>query len=807
MISRISVRWRWLRRKLTRTHWTARLLGLEIPAGEADLPGLILIQIDGLSRRQFERAVEQGQMPFLRKLMQQEHFTLESFYSGFPSTTPAVQGEIFYGVRAAVPSFRFYDRERGKDFSMYDAESAACIEDELERQSEEPLLSGGHAYSNIYRGGAKKTRYCSQDFGVSELFGRMHPYRWLILLLLYFPRIVRIIVLAVIELGLAIVDMLRGKMAGHDLVPELLFVPARVAVCVVLREAIRFRVLLDIARGVRVIQANFLGYDEQSHRRGPDSAFAHWTLLGIDRAIRDFHKTAANSDFRDYELVVHSDHGQEHAVPFEKETGRGLVEAFQEVFGAGALKEYEVWKRNTPLVVENMIDSCKSTFGFNRDSGRGDGGLNAKNQIVVTALGPFGLIYLPQELQPQELADYAQRLVRIGGIPLVLMRGDGESVRAFTVAGEKLLPRDKEEIIGTGHPFLREVTEDLISVCSGKYSGDLMFSGWRPGRQPMTFPLENGAHGGPGSEETHGFLLIPDRLKRWHLSVLPETRERVRGEDLYKIIRHYLCRDGERAERVREALEAKAKEGFRVMTYNIHSCFGVDGKMRPERIARVINHLDPDIVGVQEVDCHRVRSGQHDQCQVIADHLRMSHVFKAMLEEKEEKYGIAVFAKHPIEIVKSDLLTAGGSGPLNESRGAIWAKVYLPGQRPFHFITTHFGLGRAERRRQIEVLLGPDWIGGIGEEEPLVVCGDFNSRARSDVMKRLGGRLRDAQVILPGHRPQATFPSMNPFLRIDHVFVSAHFDVREISVQGTLTGRVASDHLPICVELVLIRDV
>lgn len=95
MISHIAVRVRWLRRKISRAHWAARLLGIRTPEGEADDPGLIMIQIDGLSRTQLEKAVREGNMPFLARLIRRKHFTLENFYSGVPSTTPAVQGEIF----------------------------------------------------------------------------------------------------------------------------------------------------------------------------------------------------------------------------------------------------------------------------------------------------------------------------------------------------------------------------------------------------------------------------------------------------------------------------------------------------------------------------------------------------------------------------------------------------------------------------------------------------------------------------------------------------------------------------------------
>mgnify|MGYP000104928562 CR=1 FL=1 len=32
------------------------------------------------------------------------------------------------------------------------------------------------------------------------------------------------------------------------------------------------------------------------------------------------------------------------------------------------------------------------------------------------------------------------------------------------------------------------------------------------------------------------------------------------------------------------------------MTYNVHSCVGMDKKVNPERIAKVIGDSDPDIV-------------------------------------------------------------------------------------------------------------------------------------------------------------------------------------------------------------------
>src|SRR5690606_30538741 len=127
----------------------------------------------------------------------------------------------------------------------------------------------------------------------------------------------------------------------------------------------------------------------------------------------------------------------------------------------------------------------------------------------------------------------------------------------------------------------------------------------------------------------------------------------IRGTDLREVVRQYLGKEGERREVIFSGKSSERDLPLRVMTYNIHSCVGLDGRIRPERIARVINYFDPDIVAVQEVDAHRPRSGGHDQAQIIADHLRMDHAFYAVFEEAPEKYGLAIFSRYPFSLVET----------------------------------------------------------------------------------------------------------------------------------------------------------
>src|SRR4051812_21327607 len=101
---------RW-RRRLSRSEWAIRNLGLAPSKGTSEAPGLLIIQIDGLARIHLEHAIAKGQMPFLGRLQKSRTYHLHTFYPGVPTTTAAVQAELFYGVRSGVPAYAFYRRD------------------------------------------------------------------------------------------------------------------------------------------------------------------------------------------------------------------------------------------------------------------------------------------------------------------------------------------------------------------------------------------------------------------------------------------------------------------------------------------------------------------------------------------------------------------------------------------------------------------------------------------------------------------------------------------------------------------------
>jgi hypothetical protein len=110
-------------------------------------------------------------------------------------------------------------------------------------------------------------------------------------------------------------------------------------------------------------------------------------------------------------------------------------------------------------------------------------------------------------------------------------------------------------------------------------------------------------------------------------AALPEREHTyLRPGDLREAALHYLGRPTQRRFEGGRRTVATETDTLRIMTYNVHSCKGMDGKLDTHRIARLIARAQPDVVALQELDAGRVRSHGMDQAQLIARHLRMADV-------------------------------------------------------------------------------------------------------------------------------------------------------------------------------------
>ncbi|MCB9783718.1 MAG: endonuclease/exonuclease/phosphatase family protein [Candidatus Omnitrophica bacterium] len=784
----LSATLRNIRRFFRKSEWLVSLYGLERSEGTETHTGLIFIQIDGLSKKELLRNLEEGRMPFLKSLVDREGYKILDHYSGIPSSTPAVQAEIFYGVKCAVPAFAFIDKKTGRPFKMYEPESAKMIQERLEEEGK-PLFKGGSAFSNIYTGGADEPHYCASRMGVSQFLDPRSLWKLPAWLLFNAYSLLRCLILLAIEFPLAVFDFFRGAVSGFSLWSELKFVPVRVAICILYRELIAIGAGMDATRGLPIIQANFLGYDEQAHRRGPDSKFARWTLRGIDNAIARIAREADRSPNRDYRLWLYSDHGQEHTTPYPHIAGRTIQESVAEVFE-------EVFDRERVHISEHRgIQTHRGSFLGSRWVDRLlRNGLNGEepeeNRMTVRAMGPVGHVYLNREFDESDLENFAIRLVQEVSVPTVYFKtGDGK-VRAVTSESSYLLPDQIERFLGPDACFVDSLSEDLVRLCYSPLAGDLVLGGWKLGGEPVSFPLENGAHAGPGPNETHGFALLPQEA-----SELPSDRNYLRPLDLHEKVRNLLHPDQERS-RARSRDRSTDRDILRVVTYNVHSCLGSDGKRHPTRIAEILTELDPDIIALQELDRGIERSGGVDQAVEIARHLEMELHFHPSIEIEEGDYGNAILSRHPLHLVKAGPLPTLEGRKKLERRGAIWARVDIGGES-IQIFNTHLGLNRQERLRQAQALIGEEWLGDSRTSGPVLMMGDFNFNPRTRPYQALAEVLVDVQSVLEGHTPHKSFPARYPVSRIDHIFASSHFRTKEVRTIRNRRTLKASDHLPL----------
>ena len=261
----------------------------------------------------------------------------------------------------------------------------------------------------------------------------------------------------------------------------------------------------------------------------------------------------------------------------------------------------------------------------------------------------------------------------------------------WTIRGAFELPKDAESSSVVSTRIWMSSPKTSQSSASHADAGEVMICGWREKETPISFVDELGAHGGPGPNETSGFVILPPDAPR-----CPED------ETPPKVLRDLAVTWLECRQRVTDRLPRPVQPDrnfLRVATYNVHGCVGLDGRLSPARIARVLLSLDADIVALQELDVGRSRSQAVDQAQIIADLLEMKMHFGAAIDVTGERYGNAILSRWPMELRRAELLSPGHGR--SEPRGARLGHRDL-GDEQVEIISTHLGLTQADRNQQLE---------------------------------------------------------------------------------------------------------
>jgi endonuclease/exonuclease/phosphatase family metal-dependent hydrolase len=234
---------------------------------------------------------------------------------------------------------------------------------------------------------------------------------------------------------------------------------------------------------------------------------------------------------------------------------------------------------------------------------------------------------------------------------------------------------------------------------------------------------------------------------------------------------------------------------FRIVTYNVHKCRGLDRRVRPERIAMVLRETKADIIALQEVLSVEGRERERHQARFIAEELGMDYHIGENRRLDGGAYGNVVLSRLPLRAAHNYDITWSG----RERRGCLRVDVLLHKGRVLHIFNVHLGTAFIERRHQARRLTN----GGILHQPELsgarVVLGDFNEWTHGLTSRLLSKHFESADIRHHLRRGR-TYPGVLPLVHLDHVYYDQALTLERLTLHRSRTALVASDHLPLVAD-------
>lgn len=221
---------------------------------------------------------------------------------------------------------------------------------------------------------------------------------------------------------------------------------------------------------------------------------------------------------------------------------------------------------------------------------------------------------------------------------------------------------------------------------------------------------------------------------------------------------------------------------MKLASYNIRKAIGLDRRRDPARILDVVNQIGADVLVLQEAD---KRLGPRPTAlprQLIHDHTDYTPVDIAANEVSIGWHGNAILVKKGTPVSDPQRIDLPGLEP----RGAVSAII----EGRLRVVGVHLGLMRRYRHgqlRQIRKALEHC-------DRPTAVLGDFNEWSPHAGMEEFQDHF---EMIAPGK----SYHASRPMAALDRIGLSPDIELKHGGVVETKLSRVASDHLPIWVEI------
>lgn len=234
------------------------------------------------------------------------------------------------------------------------------------------------------------------------------------------------------------------------------------------------------------------------------------------------------------------------------------------------------------------------------------------------------------------------------------------------------------------------------------------------------------------------------------------------------------------------SLSSVQSQPLRVLSYNIHHGADRYETNTIDSMGYFIAGLNPDIVGLQEVDSVCERSAKIDQMKRLSEKTGMHAAFVRHFPYQGGAYGVGILSKYPILKTESKQLKLLKKGPNGEFVSMLFATIQLPGKKRILFITAHYSaFDSATRRSQVNETLAYLSKNTL----PVVFTGDLNATPDTEEIQVLQKHLTTVDT-----GKTLTFPETTPVKKIDYILVSPQALGK---VEKVLAPQVYySDHLP-----------
>ena len=241
------------------------------------------------------------------------------------------------------------------------------------------------------------------------------------------------------------------------------------------------------------------------------------------------------------------------------------------------------------------------------------------------------------------------------------------------------------------------------------------------------------------------------------------------------------------------AAECLAGAPFKIMSYNIHHCADMRGVLSPKATGGVIAGEKVLFAALQEVDVNATRTGGVDQPAVLAGVTGLHATFGKAIPLQGGEYGNALLSREkPISARKFPL-------PGKEPRMLLLCEF-----EDCFVGSMHLAVDSAEARER-SVPLVRAAVESCGGAKPVFLCGDWNAKPDSAVLKALGEFMKVVSITtdatFPGGKA-SSFERMNRGNCIDYVAVDrAHADRVAVHESHVTQDFMTSDHAPVVVTV------